>query len=247
MSDTQIASVGHPLPSWVEETLPKQVPPATIYWNDKFHRVAVKNHPAGYFSTVVEAYKYLSQYNLDINFDPSVDGRGGKIKHDSFWRETGRGTIQRLSGMKNTRRRERLVRTYQEFLNEVDTAYRNDPNNWALAYEWLDRHPAFWTRNSTEEPFFWNTDQGLKNSHNVIYSRHNPVVIIIEHGASSGPDYTQNFLDFKLTAQGRTFEDAYVALAKLVDQFYHTDGTEREGVEYEKSEIELQLEGMLKV
>jgi len=129
---------------------------------------------------------------------------------------------------------------YHSFL-ESTLRYEKDPDDFRTAWNWLDHHPAFWSRRS-EDDFYWSTESNAHIWMGVSADREGNTVIMLEHGAAVRDSRTHHYHDLRLDVYAPTYEEAIIQLAAKVYQFFEVDGSARENVEYEKSELELVLE-----
>lgn len=124
---------------------------------------------------------------------------------------------------------------YEEFL-KVAKEYESNPNDFYLSYYFVNAHPAFWlkeaARGNTEPSWNWNTSFHCeKLSHFVNKTEDGEIQVILETGGHVEPNYTEHYLDFRLTAKTPTFEQSFIQLAANVDKFFNLDGSEREDSE----------------
>lgn len=130
---------------------------------------------------------------------------------------------------------------YYSFLRTAKEFILN-PDNVVNAWHFINTHPAFWYRYQENRPNSWATEDG---HHSVwVYPTYNKdgIVVMMEHGGTVAPHYLNHYHDFRLDVWGTSFEDAYIQLAKKTHKFFNLDGSERENVDYKKSQIELDLE-----
>lgn len=232
------------LPEWLTKCLPPHKPRVVISWRDgAFHATGDDFEVTG--NNLQELYDEYNSDEVDVVLDDSVNGHGGNLMGGMFFceAEPGAKTARLLLGMDDEEREALLKSKYKSFMECQHPAYIADPGNWVFAYNWLQHHPVFWYRTEVEPTSRWITDDGLKSLWVAVSTRDNGTpVVMMEHGAHVEDDYTHHYHDFRLDVYASNFEDGYVQTAKLVHKFFNPDGTEREGVEYEKSELELELE-----
>ena len=113
---------------------------------------------------------------------------------------------------------------------ELDKKYQENPEDFYLAYHWLDSHPAFYYRyeNNLNR---WEQGRGLQEvTQNVIKGDDGEIAIVLEHGANSNKDRvgTSRYADFRLDVTASTFEEAYIKLAAAVNANFTSDGIDRE-------------------
>lgn len=126
-----------------------------------------------------------------------------------------------------------LEETYEKFLNETVPKYVDNPNNFINSWHFLNTHPMFW---SQKPPMLehWGTDVGLDEISITLCEdadHHTEPKILLEHGPYesdiiNGIEYEHVIptLDFELTSEGYTFEEAIIVMAKKVMQLYTVDG-----------------------
>ena len=221
------------LPDWLEENLPTPRPVEYIYYRDgAFY---FRNWP---YKALIEVYDAVPKKS-NMDFDQSVKDHMGWTDDDVFFTEEGNNRLF-LSCTDQTRRW--LVE--ENFKNAVENIlrWRESKGDFTSSYYMLNSHPAFWTRHKAEPTFDWR-DSGLVSGQ-FWFAPASPGMMM-ECGGHVEPDYTDTYHDLRLDTYGKSFEDCIIQTAALVDKFFHSDGTEREGVEYEKSELELTLESRM--
>jgi len=114
-------------------------------------------------------------------------------------------------------------------------AYLADPENWYLAYHFIEHHPIFWSRRYWKDgvDFDWNTNAGQTGMWQGVSMNNGKPVVMLEHGAAVGPSFTMHYHDHKMDVWADSFEDAYVQYAKNVHKYFTLDGYAREGVNEE--------------
>lgn len=133
---------------------------------------------------------------------------------------------------------------YHQFL-QLNDEYLSNPNDFTLAYNWLERHPAFWKKLDGAAKFErWSYENGLEFLGTRVHrdEEHATPVIRLRHGAMVEPERTMRYHDPRLNVNASSFEEAYIQLAALVHKFFDEKGAERENVEYEKNEEEIALD-----
>jgi hypothetical protein len=128
-----------------------------------------------------------------------------------------------------------LKSEYKDFLRNAKK-YLKDPDSFFNAYYFIDTHPAFWLNKDLEKfPYFWDTSNHCERiSHYVSKDDNNDLVVGLETGChikeSTHEPYSQNYSnhyhDYRLDVYGKTFEEAFIELARKVNLFYNLDGTE---------------------
>ena len=117
-------------------------------------------------------------------------------------------------------------------------AWRDNKDDFVASYRMLDTHPTFWVRNTPEKTLEWKTIGHVQGFWHAL-SR---TGMVMECGSHVPDTYGYHYHNLRLDTYGTSYEDCIVKTAALVDRFFHEDGIEREDVEYEKSQLELDLE-----
>lgn len=132
--------------------------------------------------------------------------------------------------------------TYYDFL-KLSNEYVQNPTDFKTSFNWLNTHPAFWSRTSSTK-VIWDTENNDKISVDV-FNREGKTVVALETGAAVEPERNHRYHDIRLDTRTNTYEEGIVELAALVHKFYEVNGVERENVEYVKSANELKLDEIL--
>jgi len=134
----------------------------------------------------------------------------------------------------------RLERRYQFFKNTVLKDYDENPEDFLAAYEFISKHPAFWTRRFGKERagrkryVNWHTDKGIgainanpcrdldspSSGYDwVIRGGHH-----VEHDHPEAPAYTSHYDNYYLASMGKTYEEAFIRFAKNARRYLPIDG-----------------------
>ena len=176
------------------------------------------------------------------------------------------GNSRMVSGGSDEHRRESLVRDYAD-AGKAYTEWAANKDDFYASYAMVDTHPAFWVRRHdlglSTTPWRrrmlweWRTGGYLDTIPVRVFREDGEVAVFIECGAHipdedrPTPDdahvnlvgaYTDNYGGGRLSIWESTYELAIVQLARQVDEFFHPDGTEREDVDREPSELEKLLD-----
>ena len=128
-----------------------------------------------------------------------------------------------------------LENDYAYFL-ELNEKYQSNPGNWALSYQWVQHHPAFYHR-EVKFPEWWILDNGWETSYTYVGEDDNgEVYVLLEHGgwmesldALGHPvSNTQSCHDIRLDVVAPTFEEAYVLFAAQVNKYFDILGNDLE-------------------
>lgn len=221
------------LPDWLEECLPAPRDIDYISYRDgKFYFLK------GEYDTLSEAYDSVpSGSNMD--FGQSVMDKMGWSNDNPFFTEEGSNRL-----FVACTDQERLWLVEQGFTESIKAIrdWRKNKDDFEASYFMLDGHPAFWTRYKAEPTYDWTNWGNVAEKFWFAPSNNG---MMMECGGHIAPDYTDTYHDPWLDTHGKSFEDCIIQTAALVDKFFHDDGTPREGVEYEKSELELTLEARM--
>jgi hypothetical protein len=127
---------------------------------------------------------------------------------------------------------------YLHFLFKTER-YRTNPNDFYTAYSWVRSHPAFWYRNRADSSYWETGKDGFWLD--ISKTKSGDLVYMLEGGAAVEPERTSHYHDMRLDVYAPSFEEAYIQFAALVDKFFNVDGSKRENVSYEPSELEKTL------
>ena len=218
------------LPDWLESNLPPVRPVEYIYYRDgAFY---FRNWP---YATFAEAYDEVPN-DANMDFDQSVKDKMGWSDDDLFFTEEGNNRL--FIAFTNQDHREVVEENFANSLAAI-REWRENKDDFKASYCMLDDHPAFWTRHKAEPTYDWSNRGNVSDK---FWFAPSTSGMMMECGAHIAPDYTDTYHDLRLDTYGTSFEDCIIQTAALVDKFFHSDGTERGGAEYEKSELELLLE-----
>lgn len=250
------------LPKWLKELLPEPALPAAIKFRDGeyfVHYPENGEYPesaiSGSFESIVEAYESINTRETDPIFDPSLPelkdrhNRSGMISVKS---DLGSGFSRVLISSTENDHLNILRYNYDQWQNSAPQ-YLANPDDFLMAYYFLDGHPCFWTRELTSQgehrdPFSWKMSGHAMNLWSMPQlSKENStgVTFMMEAGSHIAPAYTSKYHDLRLDVYGNSYEDAIIKTAALVHKFFDLEGNERENVEYEKSQLEVELEASL--
>lgn len=230
----------HPLPTWLAENMPEPNPVHMVHYNDLTKKFWIENDQEGrYYDTLVDLYDSHREENPDYDIDFAPDAlRAAGMEEDAVLYMVGNRILPICT--QNTQKW--LVEVHYSKAIERIRRWRESKDDFRASYAMLDTHPVFWRRRKEEPTFTWQ-DSGL-----VLNFWHglSDEGMMMEAGAHTDPDFTETYHDLRLDTYGTSYEDCIIQTAALVDKFFHEDGTKREGVEYEKSELELILEERLR-
>lgn len=237
--ETKLNNIGVYFPSFVTFDPVKEK--NVISWDgSEFFSPGVE----GFWENIENLYEFIeNDLGHDADFDDSIyesgqvkDGViGVSIPHKYGYRM--------LIGPVDTRNIE--VFHYYSYLCLART-WLTKQDDFVYAYRFLNEHPVFWSRRS-EVSTQWNTDSGLSSMW--VHPTRNDkgeTVVMLEHGAAVPDARTMHYHDMRLDIYEPTYEKAIIELAKRVHKFFYLDGEERPDVDYEKSQLEIELEERIK-
>lgn len=219
------------LPEWLTAEFPEHDVEVTIRHDKVWFVVSYPNVGDITYLTIEEAYDDADLREFAPVIDESCNGHGGEL-HGSFWfskidEKRGTGRLL-LSGSSTRNSVEVLEMSYKYFL-ELTEEYLVNPDDFVLAYRWVERHPAFWTRRDGEKTFHWETEYGLAKAWiGVGRDENGRPEVMIEHGGHVESDYVHHYHDTRLDVISETFEEAWIAFAEKVHEHFNLDGTDKE-------------------
>lgn len=216
------------LPAWLQELLP---PPSTpqllaVTENNKLELI----QPDGsteVFETLEEAYNASREKGPDLNIAPEVAKREGAEDTPflSFPSKDKRFHTM-VFGYTDQERWDSLKRGYAEFL-KIAEAYSANPEDFVTAWNFVDRHPAFWVATDLKEhPFYWEQEGHTNKLRLSVYRNEGRTQIELETGSHVPPKYDAHYGDWRLEVAGATYEEAIIELAKRVALTHNLDGTD---------------------
>jgi len=220
------------LPSWLLKAIPEPEPPLTIDAGDSPEGVLLF-FPGGAevkCSSLLEAQKVFDESELRLKFTDELLAR----------EESNKNTLGRAIFVKLPSGNSRILtedydageildlrESYYISLQAIERFLAN-PNDYLLAWDFINKHPAFWLNNNIERfPYHWETDNGTKQISQYVYSHEGETVIRLEIGGHIEPEYKHTYGDYRLHPRGKTHEEALLNLAKRVHFVFNEDGTDR--------------------
>jgi hypothetical protein len=254
------------LPTWLSALLPSPRPATLIARDaDGFIAVSTEGVTTALGDDIEAAYDTVTNSGVDVVFDASVrehlNSSESWLLSSSIGVPTHDGMKRLLMSHTDIDRLHSLEDDYKDFL-ELDAQWRDDPNDFLKAWNWLDRHPAFWVRSFKTLPsdddwnddFLWlwetsghcqkievapfNDDNGelvisLETGEHVPSEEQHVVIDGERRWVSLPSTYWNHYHDYRLDTYAATFEEAIIRLAGAVDRFFNTDGTEKPDVDHE--------------
>jgi len=124
---------------------------------------------------------------------------------------------------------------YKAFLNAV-RKYEKNPADLAAVYRYINLHPMFWT---LEKPYKGehpsvSTEGGWDALWLGVISKTNKkgklkTTVMLEAGGTSSPGSAMFYHDYNLDVYEKSFDKAYIKLAKLIHRDYDEHGLLRDG------------------
>lgn len=189
-------------------------------------------------SDIYDVYEHAKEYNFEFTA-AAIEASGSEETWLGVHLPRDDGMITLMLAINDVERWDMLQNDYHQAVENIET-FRAD-NNAASAFDMLDTHPAFWTRRAAEPTWDWQTNGHMQD----IWFAPTGGGWTMEAGGHTD-DFTSKFHDLRLDVYGNTFNDALIELAQKVDKFFNVDGTEIPDVEYEKSNLELHLDEVMK-
>lgn len=132
--------------------------------------------------------------------------------------------------------KEAMKNAYKEFL-QIHELWKENKNDWALAWQWVALHPALWHTYMTM-PNYWETGNGWENHWMSVFKTKKQNKISIEHGPfldvelqdETVTPHVQPSHDYRLDVTAESYEDAVIKFAKKLHKFYNIEGLERNPV-----------------
>lgn len=224
------------LPPWIG--LPAPRPFVYIDYNYELSYFVDFEGGIEVFDTLEEAYGAVDNYNFEIS-PAALEAAGGNDDDGLITIPASNGYSRLLIRLNDIERWDMVQWEYHQAVQNIRD-WRDNPTLDNACYM-LDTHPAFWTRHKYEPTWDWKADGHVKE----FWFARGDDCWMMEAGGHT-EDFVHKFHDLRLDIWEDTFEDCIIKMAVLVDKFFNEDGTEREGVAYEKSELELLLEERLK-
>jgi len=205
----------------------------------------------GEYETLSKAYDEINRRDINVKFDESVrlsgeveDFMGDDLSMIGV--PSSRDGFRRMLIGRGREGQDTLdYHHYYQFLCLAKKWLENQ-DDFVLAYSFISSHPAFWYRpNADRFPHMWDTENGHHSVWVGLSKNDGVPVVMLEHGSSVAPEHTMHYHDFRLDVWAPTFEEAYIDLAKRTHKFFSLDGEERPDVEYQKTQLELDLEERL--
>lgn len=237
------------IPQWLKEELPVVEKPMQIGYNENQQYVLFDTDG----TTIVEEFD-----DLEAAYDKAKQGLKAKVifhqnlpeveaksnRGLSWVNSNGTGMVTGLPKDNNSYGGGRiffpssdqddvqsLERIYERFL-QLAEKYVDSKDDFMTAYNFVDSHPAFWTRFNSEKTFRWNTDGHCHKMYIVPFKNDETIFWDIETGLHIAPEYTNLYHDYKIDANGETIEQAYINLASNIYKQYNLDGTSKDDEDF---------------
>lgn len=226
------------LPAWLSPLLPEPTQPVVIDY-DVATKTIVNKHSDGTteeFDDIGKAFYAAEEKGMGTQFSSAV--------HEEFgYFPSPPNSSEMLITHSEVSELNRLKYSYLGWITGNLPWYEESPDDFMASYYFLDGHPCFWLKNERGGVYDWEI-QGFASRlwHHPSFGKDKKVVHMMEAGAHVEGSYNQHYHDLRLDVYADSYENAIIETAALVHKFFNTDGTEREGVEYQKSQLELDLE-----
>lgn len=223
------------LPHWLLEATGDPVEPQLLWSDSKHFILSSSNEPDQFFATAEEAYDAAD--SSAIKLDASVTNDLG-----AYFGALQSGTSRMLMSTTDDDRLWELEQELFSFIDEINARYLREPDNFMASYNFLDSHPAFWTRTNPAEPIAHQNWQMLDRlSEATIHPYENGTVTTfhIELGETAPPDYTHTYFDPDLSDQAPTYEEVIIVGAQRIHEVFWPTGERKENMSAEEFEAHL--------
>jgi hypothetical protein len=178
---------------------------------------------------IEDLYSEIHKKGFDVAFDDSVFAAEGVEKGflSGAEKKQGKGFTRMLFDAYDPRPLD--FANFFHFL-KLAKKWRDNQDDWVLAYQFIETHPMFWSVSNYEKyPHVWRTDEGHSTLwvHATKNDKGEPVVML-EGGSSVPPHHNHHYHDHRIDVWGKNFEDAYIQFAKNIHRDYSLDGLHRE-------------------
>jgi hypothetical protein len=203
------------LPSWLTLALGERVEPYLLWTDTKRFILSREGEDDQIFTDVEEAYDSVEEPALKMDRSLMNDYGFYLVPNGS----NPNGNTRMLMSRTDDDSLWGLEEDLFIFLEEINTRYLSEPENFMASYSFLNMHPAFWTRAHPDEPIdrqVWITGNAISKMHIAPHEHNTGHLFIVEFGEAAGPDYVNTYVDDDLTDQAPTYEQAVIDAAKKV-------------------------------
>jgi len=223
------------LPRWLEDLLPPEREPLVLSAERrKSGPVLILTTPLGaksIFYTVEELVASEELDDFDLRIDSSALEIFGDGKSHLEYDPGHKGYHGFLMDHTDAKRRRSLERGYRAFL-EALVRYEDNQEDFYAAWTFVDYHPAFWTAHELEAyPWHWETSGYCSKIRQHVSSGRRGVIVSLSGGghveretAPNRPAYSEHYGDWRLEAEGETFEQAIVDFAHRTWLSFDSEG-----------------------
>lgn len=228
-----LAAVGVTLPKFIRDNLPVGETYTIARQGEGFVVVETAIH----YESVRDAYKATRGLWNVISFDESVRDTVLKDSIFGYYEENQNGERTLFSAGFDAETH--YVEEYVEFLIAA-SKYRENPNDLARAWSFIERHPAFWLKKGTRDNKAFATDEGAGLIEFCIYpdeENGNATKVALEMGGHDATNnYETRYLDVLLIATAGSIDAAVIILAQKIEQYYDYEGNSTPEADKERSE-----------
>lgn len=221
------------LPSWLMEALPAPDAPLILHVGSTDEAVLLRfpDESETEFPSLNDALETIDNSELKIRFSDEFrareDRQGNLMAQAVFVRSNSKSSRLLIEDYDAASILD-LRESYHISQQAIDR-FLAKPSDYFLAWDFIDKHPAFWLNNDIERfPYHWETDNGTQQMSQYVYQRNGETIIRLELGGHISPTYKHTYGDYRLHPTGRTQEEALLKLAKRVHLVFHRDGTDRD-------------------
>jgi len=227
------------LPDWLEALLPEERKPLVLRAEraerNNFIPALALDSPGGgstrYFFTVEDLVESKRLDDHDLLIDSTALELFGDGKSYIEYDPGKKGYHGFLMSYTDAKRRQSLEQSYRHFL-EALSRYEENQEDFYGAWNFVDSHPAFWTAHELENyPWHWETSGYCSKIHQHVALGQRGLTFSLSGGghteretAHNRPAYSEHYGDWRLEAQGGTFEEAMVDFAHRVWLSFDSEG-----------------------
>lgn len=230
------------LPQWIRDLTPEHKPFVMLDYDENTSEYVVSCdgviEPARY-STLDEAYEYTGQLEQEeemaigtlftSRIPESDDTHHSGMIFGPIDADSGTGRLY-ISGETHDEHIRGLQYEYLIWSEVTCPAYSENTDDFMAAYDFIDHHPAFWIsydlpQKSIRMPM-WETQGNAQYLDVRPVKRDGEVVFHMVHGMADN-SRKKHTVDERLRVKAASYEEAVIAVARMVDAVYAPDGTER--------------------
>lgn len=121
----------------------------------------------------------------------------------------------------------------QYFSEVISERYASNVNDFLYAYDFINYHPAFWSKEQTGKKYHWDIDGGINRISQSFYRDDNSetgIECVLETGEHVEPDCRFFYHAPDLTVSAESYESAIIQLANNIADKFYDNGVRKESV-----------------